>query len=125
MKEKLISFKTAKLAKEKGFNIICEYFVKKLKNEILTKSQNKNSLLEKNEYSLSTQALLQKWIREIHKIDVYCDCVGGGLYYSIIYNNNVYPDDNDKVFEKEKETSYEEALEEGLYQALLLIPNKL
>lgn len=65
---------------------------------------------------------LQKWLREVHKIDVFCDCIGSGQYFSVIYNNNV-KEGNDKVFEQQKTTFYEEALEVGLQEALKELEN--
>jgi hypothetical protein len=105
MGEQLITFETAKLASEKGYSPI-------LLGEVFRKS-------------LPTQSLLQKWLREVHKIDVFCDCIGSGLYYSVIYDNNVKEDETDKVFEQENTTSYEDALEIGLQEGLKLIKNEL
>jgi hypothetical protein len=64
MQEELITLETAKLAKEKGF----DYF-----NGIY-KTQR------------STQSLLQKWLREIHKIDINLrvNQFGYGYSFSII-----------------------------------------
>tara|TARA_R110000868_G_scaffold308542_2_gene570025 strand:+ start:143 stop:592 length:450 start_codon:yes stop_codon:yes gene_type:complete len=148
MKEQLITFETAKLAKEKGFDIGVNqsYIIYKESynydddpnhresykvNDIEINSHyhvnNYKGIDLSNElyeaYSAPTQSLLQRWLREVHKIDVFCDCIGSGKYYSVIYDNNI-KEGNDKVFEQEKETSYEEALEVGLQESLKLITNK-
>ena len=84
MEEQLISFETAKLAKEKGFNIFTEYWYNK---------DREKCFIEHSDYCLSdyfdfkelyngriiakegiifdpTQSLLQKWLREKHNIHV-------------------------------------------------------
>ena len=135
MQEQLITFETAKLAKEKGFDIRCTHGYDTFEEGHIRNGELRNlydnyhgdySGWKNSESSQSSyvtaprQSLLQKWIREIHKIDVFCDCIGSGKYYSVIYDNSI-KEGNDKVFEQEKETSYEEALEIGLREALELI----
>lgn len=72
MEEKLITFPTAQLAREKGFSEMTGSFYEILKGEpVLT-----NRMWDKwNEYdgtfSASTQHLLARWLRETHKILVY------------------------------------------------------
>lgn len=96
MNEQLISFKTAILAKEKGF----EFNNKRSQNDY------------QGEYP--TQSLLQKWLREEYKINVYCmPC----LYDENLWFHNIAS--RFKVFVG----TYEEALEDGLYQTLKLIKN--
>ena len=119
MEEVRITFKTAKLAKEKGF----KPDIDGLYWEDGNYDSSENALIYEeypNVVSAPTQSLLQKWLREVHKIDVFCDCIGSGKYYSVIYDNSI-KEGNDKVFEQEKETSYEEALEIGLQEGLKLI----
>lgn len=136
MKEQLISFKTAKLAKEKGFkNESC------LKCLVFDKKQNKELELYYNETSplhenfvmlglLPTQSLLQKWLREKHNIQVYAYSYsvkgnknGGKSFSDYIYVVNSLNDS--KVIQsdvrEELHQVYEEALEEGLCEALKLI----
>ena len=68
MKESIISFETAKLAKEKGFPH---------RDSITHKAYNVNGELGNifkfdKPYTIlaPTQVLLQKWLREIHKIHI-------------------------------------------------------
>ena len=90
MKEQLISFETAKLAKEKGFDIPCLYAYRIWRENI--KKTDKNPLqglnieyepymggssasikfyYQSKQYTLApTQSLLQKWLREKHNIIV-------------------------------------------------------
>jgi len=118
MHETLISFKTAKLAKEKGFDKI-----------VIASRKGKEMILH-----CPTQSLLQKWIREAHNIflTIYCDCHGKYDYH--MYDVNISKQcgvnlenqvDESGCFEIGqniyKFNSYEEALEEGLYEILKII----
>ncbi len=67
MKEQLISFETAKLAKEKGFNISNSgYFYDKKGDKIMDTPLDK--FLWGGKYPASTQSLLQQWFKEKHNI---------------------------------------------------------
>ena len=125
MKEQLISFKTAKLAKERGFNWKTSqcYTAPNSKTGLLSalghlRDWNKKSMVS---VSAPTQSLLQRWLREEHN-----------LYVMPIFNQGLSEQINCKVFKKTEGnlpeylgaykgfSSYEEALEEGLYGALNL-----
>lgn len=123
MKEQLISFETAKLAKEKGFQYTTDdnlYY-------------NDNSYLNKLEFSeedipAPTQSLLQKWLREVHNIDIQISLntvnVQEKIYYSAsIYQNRKVEEINIKCHHLKLNT-YEEALERGLQAGLKLISNE-
>jgi len=114
MKEQLIEFKTAKLAKEKGFDIKSSYEYDELK------VPQQYGLLEAHglwRISAPTQALLQKWLRDIHGIHIVM--VSG---YSGFPNYDVCVMLNKTNYLREdKDYSYEEALEKGLKEALKLI----
>jgi len=119
MKEELISFETAKLAKEKGFN---EPQFNDYLNEQLEKYTSKSTHEQCIEeyYLAPTQGLLQKWLRDIYNIDVEAPLVyrlNTRKYQVRIYRHNT------KIILSTFHyyNTYEEALEEGLYQALLLV----
>lgn len=121
MVEQLVTFKTALLAKEKGFgNVMCStwYTDEGLQTEppYIQKLQKKPTILA------PTHALLQKWLREKHEILV------------LVVNTNHYPDRFECVAKQKNKngkwstklkvhlySKYEDALEEGLYQALELV----
>jgi len=98
MKEELISFETAKLAKRKGFGDTVDTI----------------TLPER-----PTQSLLQKWLRELDDWSILVYVVP---YFSIeprkeqcfIWRRGV-------LISLEPENTYEEALEKGLQEALKLI----
>ena len=151
MREQLISFETAKLSKEKGFNEREHWFYKvKSENDIelygCTKKQlvgfkGYNPIYHKvNDYhtnkekdnaklyrcSAPTQSLLQKWLMEKYRIFININYDGNDEVFrvEIIKQNN---DRSRKVFYLKEENiimmfhSYEDALEISLQEGLKLI----
>jgi len=118
MQEELITFYTAKLAKEKKFNIALSYCYDKTgKIQIFTACNNKLD----SGCSAPTQSLLQKWLREVHKLSINVISKSEKLHFCIIvdYKNKKAIDvkgNKDYSFK-----SYEKALEIGLQEALKLI----
>ena len=130
MEEKLIEFETAKLATEKGFNVNCLHFYTKPNSKMFGIDEHNRTYTIKNTtkklykcgeeaalniesvYLAPTQSLLQKWLREIHKINVYCSPCEHDE--SLWYNNIA---SQTPVFTG----TYEEALEIGLQEGLKLI----
>ena len=141
--EQVISVKTAKLAKEKKFNIKCPYWygcdnpasgensnklmctpyrVDELQGQI---SDQEGTMI----YSAPTQSLLKKWLRKEHKIHVnaYPNSDNEGnepikWFYSYIsrYDNSIH-DDAFGCSSDEEFDSYENALEQALFESLELI----
>lgn len=121
MKDELISFETAKLAKEVGFDKYCNYSadpegiyetLKPLKNS------DKDITSIKDMCVVPTQSLLQKWLREKHKILVWIKPNPLLGMWSAYVDNGI--GDflvKDTIFEN----TYEAALEVGLLQTLKLI----
>lgn len=143
MQEELISFETAKLAKDKGFDEYCSkqyYRCGKLMGFTgydFIQKHHKNSTIHnithedydgnnfENYHShctAPTQALLQKWLREKHNIDIdiRLNQFGYGYMYAI---NNIKSCEN--IIELKGgpnyKFTYEEALEISLQQSLKLI----
>ncbi|HHX70959.1 MAG TPA: hypothetical protein GX708_23280 [Gallicola sp.] len=83
MEEQLISFETAKLAKEKGFDEVCSYLYENSKDIVYT--THKNSELNKHFdwYSAPTQSLLQKFIREKRGVHIEIHRNASGYYWSM------------------------------------------
>lgn len=78
--------------------------------------------------SAPTQSLLQKWLREVHEINVFIYCYGFGYYPT--HDNIHLPTDKVKYVDRRWNTqnslnlgfeTYEQALEIGLQEALKLI----
>jgi hypothetical protein len=142
MKEQLITFETAKLAKEKEFDcevscsiattISCKTEIKQYSKSLSEFDFNnfgKNSTVKF--YSRPTQTLLQKWLREIHNIKVFVTThteVNAKYSYTVLY-----PPTKGWSLSRDKfsryintkgnltDESYEKVLEEGLQEGLKLI----
>jgi len=138
MEEQLITFDTAMLAKEKGFDLeFCNVGwhgdFGDLKGDsypfLGTYSFYKSIYCNnKVEYQIQrpTQSLLQKWLREVHKISVE---VSSGWWDlgKVKWEYNVYKKglDGDSPCSLTVFKTYEEALEIGLQEGLKLINEKL
>lgn len=134
MEETFITLETAKLAKEKNFDLKCiwyyhdnckEFPVERGggKIKVLWDANSDNKKVMGVEcYSAPTQSLLQKWLREVHSIHIGlpggCFDLSEGLYWEVQVGKIGADSDN---FVKEVDCSYEEALEIGLQEALKLI----
>lgn len=109
MEESLITFKTNKLAKEKGFNI----------EQVIIHSYNKG--LEESLIKGVSQSLLQKWLREVHSIHIEIllgdDKPYNTFYYRIMKIGKYFPLSHDGIYNE----SYNETLELALQKSLLLI----
>ena len=126
MKDELISFETAKLAKEKGLiegilchNAYCIGFgsVKEDRNWL----SNVTRYGVKKSFHLAlapTQSVLQKWLREKHKIHIWVIPWNSRKRFSYLLENEHIFDGSDR---SEIFKTYEEALEAGLFNALKLI----
>ena len=139
MKDELVSFETAKLAKEKGFNEPCNSFYDLYNNpdnNLIISISVKDNWNNYKSISVPTQSLLQKWLREVHNIQIevmlyhmHGKWVGEKYKYGIYRickneeewnNTNKY--NMEECFHKDNENStYEEALEAGLLEGLKLI----
>ena len=130
MEEQLISIETAKLAKEKGFNLNSQGYYScdspssgREGNQLVLRGWEKwmNFGSEASQegtmiYSAPSQTMLQKWLREKHNIDIIISSNVIGYGYLIYIR---YPSQNKLnkcVFQ-----TYEEALEAGLFEVLKLI----
>jgi hypothetical protein len=135
MEETIISFETAKLAKEKEFTYMQNNcFGDNMaydEDGILICAHKANTQVG---YILApTQALLQKWLREKHEIHIeisfYDSTISKHYEASIInsnkriYNNEEYLDCAAVIGINIKFKTYEEALEEALQESLKLIKN--
>lgn len=127
MEDQLISFETAKLAKEKGFNEPClECYVSKgtLYNNNRENVCFTNKILLTDNYSAPTQSLLQKWLREVHDIIVIpcpnsnrvLEVINNKRYDVLILNKGICHKHDDILSD-----FYEKALEKGLQEALNLL----
>lgn len=115
IEEQFVSFDTAKLLKEIGFNIpINACYSEDGNSEYSIFPNNFNKLQSK--FSRPTQALAARWLRETHAIDIVIGVVDARFYYVRFYQRS-YLIDMNTIFKP----TYEEALETGLREAIKLI----
>ena len=139
IEETLVSYETAKLAQEKGFDLTVRAYYNvpiDINKEIWIEDQdepdNYNAeIFQKPRFtdceigveytftSAPTQALLQKWLREVHDIDFvikpYYDNIDGKTYTADPFSPGL------GFIKIARQKSYETTLEIGLQEALKLI----
>lgn len=127
MTEELATLKTAKILKEKGFNEFCKDIIND-NGKLMETVYRTNNDLPKSFYSCPTQSIAQKWLREIRGVYVYVEPVIGKRWKLSFCDFNVPTEESDwmeneinkgngyKVY-----VTYEEALEVGIQEALMLI----
>jgi hypothetical protein len=126
IKDELITFDTAKLAKEKGFDGMSLRF-KGIIDDDSKEFANWNSY--HNSLSRPTQTLLQRWLREKYWIEVYPYAEGRRKNGTLEYQCEITDDRTNSTgtvggeYENRFKT-YEKALEQGLIEALNLINEK-
>jgi hypothetical protein len=154
MEDQLISFETAELAKEKGFNIegqivfdlknndkiinFKDNAIQEFINDVETGYRDKalyylkdginrtDDNTDEGYYILApSQSLLQKWLREVHNIEIltkhFKDKDNKSIegYISMVWLQR----DGLLKYKTEIKNTYEEALEIGLQEGLKLITN--
>jgi hypothetical protein len=129
MKDELITYETAVLARDKGFDLPVDFCFRKFHNdvsEIYEVDENFNGTdwnngLNLNEefFSKPTQSLLQRWLREKHKLHIELFLTSDG--YWTVRNIVKICDADIGIRDSEFYPTYEQALEEGLQIALKLI----
>ena len=121
MREQLVNFETAKLAKEKGFNHMKANCYGD--NMAYDTGQEEGKLIQSGNalnYILApTQSLLQKWLRKEKELSVKVDDFYTNSRVRYDYSVRKLGHQDDGLSEDMFET-YEEALEEGLLEALKL-----
>ena len=105
MTDQLISFETAKLAKEKGF----------------LELTHKITWVDNERYCIPTQSLLQKWLREKHNIDIIIKPYTGDIKGTKTYATDITIFGSNKYIKLSRYDTYEQALEAALFEALKLI----
>lgn len=128
MEDTIIQFEIAKLAKEKGFNYKVRQHYRDGNNynqELIfggslydMNSLEEQKLWNTNLYSAPTQSLLQRWLREVHNIDITVALVGNG-YGFYIHKNRNYTNNGENY--GVSGYTYELTLEAALKEALKLI----
>ena len=131
--EDYVSFETAKLLKEKGFDSNevgchggfyserCYEFGHGIKTQSgqevgIVSDDLTNSELEHDEYLRPTLQMAMKWLRKVHKIHIAI--YPYGEYYCDNYQFDVYRNNNFVVSKDEGYITYEEACESAIKYCL-------
>lgn len=120
MEEKLVSRGTAKLLKEKGFDIKCLWWYDLSTNKLSCFENSyryQQRQLEK-EINTPTQSLAQKWLREKHQLHI---TIFSSSQESWMYRITKPHQKLEEGLYGEDFYTYEECLEKGLIEALKLI----
>ena len=125
MNEDYVSFKVAKLLKEKGFKWLVNHYYNKYGNFNNTYEtwENYSDLIGELMISAPTLYMAQKWLREKKEIHITLDISQSG-YYAVLWKTNgtfikTLVDkglNSDGVW-----NTYEDAMDAGIYEALKLI----
>lgn len=109
IEESYVSFGTARMLKEAGFDVPCEHWYDE---EGLRDCDYKA-------FQCPTQTLAARWLREVHNIDIIVDVYNKDYYYCNIYQNKHL-----MIIKNIVNANYDEVLEDGLREALNLIIKK-
>lgn len=129
IKEDYVSFETAKLLKEKGFDEVCEmFYCKPHEGYMRNRKRNewRNSDLRENMIcTCPTLQMTMKWLREVHKINIEV-CLGFdadselGYFYNPVISDlkNMALAIETPEFDETEFTVYEEAAEAAIKYCL-------
>ena len=137
MKEQLITFETAKLAKEKGFDIKVEtFYMGDSEDNFLHNAGKKDNWNNykcifsesglSDDYSAPTQSFLQRWLREVHDTNITILLAGHDYHEYVIHakNRNYIKKVKNPITPENIKNNWEDTLEKGLQEALKLIKNE-
>jgi hypothetical protein len=126
-KDELVSFDTAKLAKEKGFDIRVEkMYATQSIPQLEDYCKDTYEIWAKDCCLAPTQSLLQRWLREEYNIAVLISFNDNSEFeYYYFIHTNVSKKYSNRIcslsLEKRTFKTYEEALEVGLQESLKLV----
>ena len=131
IEESYVSFNTAKLLKEAGFDVPCKSYYELEDGEVVRKdgvSKHDYNGMEDAVCSRPTQALAARWLREKHRIVVDVTfippSVDGNEWQYFIGEMDDMVWKGDFESSDRKYSTYEEAFEAGLQEAIKLITNE-
>ena len=128
--EDFVSFETAKLLRDNGFNGVC-YFIYRddgtlfycathraqpTTNKNIAEDNEKNPKFKVYECTCPTQQMARKWLRETHKIDIAI--YPYGEYTCDNYQFDVYKDQRLIISKDDGFMQYEQALEAAIKYCL-------
>lgn len=121
--EDYVSYETAKLLKEKGFNEICEmFYCKPHEGYLRNRKRNEwwnSDLREDMTCTCPTLQMAMKWLREVHRldIDISIEYTPKKVYFYSIFKKTVIRD-IDCLHSETNFDSYEKACEAAIRYTL-------
>ena len=119
IEEQFVSFETAKLLKEAGFDEVCRSAYYATGNSAVM--HERNSMLSPGYVSRPTQALAARWLREVYNVAIYSlydDDMEQWFYVVDAFTKNPVINGFQSG---SKYDDYESAFEDGLREAIKLI----
>ena len=123
IEEQFVSFDTARLLKEAGFDEFCRWAYHPTGNRCVKHARN--NMLTAGYVSCPTQALAARWLREVHNLHVFA-CVEyatGKWFYGIADTTAPCAREGMNMPEVDHDT-HEGAMEAGIQEAIKLIKQK-
>ena len=119
--EDYVSFETAKLLKEKGFDEPCAWLYDNQGRKEYVSAYHlpwPNSELEEDEWSCCTLQMAMKWLREVHNrfIEICTDRAHNFKY--IVFRPAIYDKELDCLWESDNFSTYEQACEAAIKYCL-------
>lgn len=122
IEEQFVSFDTARMLKEAGFDVVCHSAYYATGNSAVM--HEKNSMLSPGCISRPTQALAARWLREVHRIAIDVafipPSVDGDVWQYFVGEMDGMIWEGDYKTGR-KYATYEQAMEDGLQEAVKLI----
>lgn len=122
IEEQFVSFDTASMLKEAGFDVPCNSYYELEDGEVVRKDCIRpydHNCFEDTVCSRPTQALAARWLREVHKLHVWCETTPYGDWFCCI--SKIKPYEEYAVVSEAEYSSFEQAFETGLREAIKLI----
>ena len=124
IEEQFVSFDTAKMLKEAGFDVPCTSQYSDIGVQWESTSLS-NFNADDWAYSCPTQALAARWLREVHNIHLFVNYFFEDNMWFYVTVDLTESDEIKGIHPNESNyESYEEALEAGLQEALKLIKKR-
>ena len=116
--EAYVSFETAKLLKEKGFDEPCHYFYKPDSSDLYYGTEQINSQIGRF-YNAPTQQMAMRWLREVHKIYIDISPTYSEVEKTIHFIWQIFDSNYDDIGDCEIFYSkYEKAVEDAIKYCL-------
>lgn len=118
IEESYVSFDTAKMLKEAGFDEVCSWAYYRAYNWCLI--HERNSKLCLGYYSRPTQALAARWLRDVYNLHI-STAPYAGTWHWVLWNVNGTFITNSATRGKEDFETCEEAIEDALQEVIKLV----